>query len=231
MTFAETLGAAPRGRLDHVVWPGSAATSAPGGWSRCAAPSTARPSRAVHGAGRRQPQAAGQGQHVRDDRQGARATGRVRLDERLGRAPVHSIPATGRRPQQLGARAARPSRAATRGAVDAGDPPVRCTRRRSPKTNAYRALVPSVAPSVRPRCQAAYSSRSAARGRRSPPRRPAARRPSRCRATYAGPRAAPGPAAERRGLERAMTPTLRRDRGAGPMKCCGRVVVSARACS
>src|SRR5215831_8844800 len=36
--------------------------------------------------------------------------------------------------------------------------PIRCSRRKSPKTNAYRALVWSVAPSVRPRCHRAYSS-------------------------------------------------------------------------
>jgi hypothetical protein len=35
--------------------------------------------------------------------------------------------------------------------------PIRCTRRKSPHTKAYRALVSSLAPSVRPRCQAAYS--------------------------------------------------------------------------
>jgi membrane-associated phospholipid phosphatase len=35
---------------------------------------------------------------------------------------------------------------------------VRCTRRKSPYTNPYRPFVSSLAPSVRPRCQAAYSS-------------------------------------------------------------------------
>src|SRR6266508_5148228 len=36
--------------------------------------------------------------------------------------------------------------------------PERWTRRKSPQTNAYRALVSSAAPSVSPRCHSAYSS-------------------------------------------------------------------------